>query len=1249
WNGPGARQSLRMQLMGPGRELPQVSQDSGFGDGHDSGNHTRGHPSRQGSLNTTPSPNNSSIAVHGNTGGSRLSLVPETQSIDVEAAIAILQELRKKASPEDLVALHKALLPTKEVDHIVSPTAPDIDEFMDHNSAAVSRRRSMLVPGLATRGGPDNDVLRKPIPPMPLSSPRTDSQRPCSDQSMWTNNIASVSPLTHLAALDLANDRRHLFEERASTPSDINYSHIGALRLGSLHITNGAASPEPSTILELTQAKPISDIQAEEGYYTASEGRSSDDNASQNEETFLTVRERILRAARANKANSANVTPERALSSVSGNTQTRQDPSPLRIEKQRYSSDEENIVPPRSASRPRSQPRARASSLAKNYIQECELTTGPHSGQSSLSRKSPQSSPSTSIPAVDRRNWVREEALRKLNGGHLSPQPRTAGSESSSAYTEDTTSEEGSVNRRIRIAKSDSGYSSEASLQAMWNKSKSCGSPQSKETISRFSDVGQRYELPDNNSVPEERLDLLTFEQMLATPSKPEAVSPASELLTFDQIIASSPKSEGASRSSKEEPRVKSKPSRFQILRHKSSKSQGCLPTTAALSAMHSSESIPTITSAQSVPASTSSSPASAKLPTKQKRLQKKRSNSAQLRPAPLTAQSVDNVKESSIPSVPENVASNYSERLKANPDMGHLEHTYKSVTRTRSQETLASSASIFNIEIKFPSPTPESEEFGSVSTLKKRSKSKSRSRSRNAAPDASRRSQSKSRSIFRSRSRSRKRAGGEDHGDDDGAFNIADFGTVAESLGSSPYDAAMSPKPEFTSIPALQVAKHPYQVSTAGIKQRSTGMNEEDAVQYARMRSRDREQDAQLPRVDGSPRRTSFSRPHSFHEKDFHNPRPRNVNRPRSFHEQDLRQQRGRSPAPAGYAAVSRPMSLYDQSVPPVPALPGSHDKSVVLYTTERFELEGSSPPSAKDDVSVGAQELEQSPATAPATPSAAGPTAEEGPQHAVWPGWETQARLWRERRSSASTSLQHQPSIPVLAPPHPSTSRSPSPPKSPSIVVSRYVTPSAVELAMHLEDHQPRKLSGEQRCTSPSDAGTFCTLDEDVAVAAAAPVYEPYRSPPVQAVSAFSSPTRPPRPHLRAAKSDLPRTHHHPASSTTNTTTASAAHSTKSAPSPHRPASTSPRHSIFDLPCPASLGPQHPRSRSSSPAKQSPGHAVIDRYSGGLEYEWERGAGLGGSAGTRGCDSVAKRKSLHLSEGWGLDLSDVPVFRQK
>ncbi|KAK5040633.1 hypothetical protein LTR16_011834, partial [Cryomyces antarcticus] len=118
WNGPGARQSLRMQLMGPGRELPQVSQDSGFGDGHDSGNHTRGHPSRQGSLNTTPSPNNSSIAVHGNTGGSRLSLVPETQSIDVEAAIAILQELRKKASPEDLVALHKALLPTKEVDHI---------------------------------------------------------------------------------------------------------------------------------------------------------------------------------------------------------------------------------------------------------------------------------------------------------------------------------------------------------------------------------------------------------------------------------------------------------------------------------------------------------------------------------------------------------------------------------------------------------------------------------------------------------------------------------------------------------------------------------------------------------------------------------------------------------------------------------------------------------------------------------------------------------------------------------------------------------------------------------------------------------------------------------------------------------------------------------------------------------------------------------------------------------------------------
>ena len=52
--------------------------------------------------------------------------------------------------------------------------------------------------------------------------------------------------------------------------------------------------------------------------------------------------------------------------------------------------------------------------------------------------------------------------------------------------------------------------------------------------------------------------------------------------------------------------------------------------------------------------------------------------------------------------------------------------------------------------------------------------------------------------------------------------------------------------------------------------------------------------------------------------------------------------------------------------------------------------------------------------------------------------------------------------------------------------------------------------------------------------------------------------------------------------------------------------------------------------------------------RYSGGLEYGYEHGLGFGGSAGTRSVSGVAKatRKGVPLSEGFGVDLSDVPIM---
>jgi hypothetical protein len=60
-----------------------------------------------------------------------------------------------------------------------------------------------------------------------------------------------------------------------------------------------------------------------------------------------------------------------------------------------------------------------------------------------------------------------------------------------------------------------------------------------------------------------------------------------------------------------------------------------------------------------------------------------------------------------------------------------------------------------------------------------------------------------------------------------------------------------------------------------------------------------------------------------------------------------------------------------------------------------------------------------------------------------------------------------------------------------------------------------------------------------------------------------------------------------------------------------------------------------------------------VLDRYAGGLEYGFEPGFGLGGSAGTRlmgvGMSQGASRKSVDVSQLYGVDFSDVPIIGQR
>lgn len=178
-------------------------------------------------VDEVPEPPSPTLSFH--TARGRMSALPE-KTIDVEAAISLLQELKKKASPEELVALHRALLPVKEIGDEHSRQVQS-----DQRKHFANRRRSSLLPGLATRGGPEDDPLRR--------YGESERRRPVSSRSHVDSNRVSV------------------LSERPATPVDSSNGQAGVYRSGTLRITNGSASPASSIHLrdsfEIQDAKEV--------------------------------------------------------------------------------------------------------------------------------------------------------------------------------------------------------------------------------------------------------------------------------------------------------------------------------------------------------------------------------------------------------------------------------------------------------------------------------------------------------------------------------------------------------------------------------------------------------------------------------------------------------------------------------------------------------------------------------------------------------------------------------------------------------------------------------------------------------------------------------------------------------------------------------------------------------------------------------------------------------------------------------
>ncbi|KAL8709098.1 MAG: hypothetical protein Q9220_006119 [cf. Caloplaca sp. 1 TL-2023] len=143
--------------------------------------------------------------------------------------------------------------------HVSTPV--DEDKHPDSVMSPI-RRRSLYTPGIATRS--PEDILRKPPPRDQIASQADrdyyyDPARPAS------------SPLSRLANLRTSHTGR-------STPSELDYTHLGALKLGTLRVTNGAASPIPRN--RHVDPAPNPEVASQDDYYTASEGKNEEDDRS---------------------------------------------------------------------------------------------------------------------------------------------------------------------------------------------------------------------------------------------------------------------------------------------------------------------------------------------------------------------------------------------------------------------------------------------------------------------------------------------------------------------------------------------------------------------------------------------------------------------------------------------------------------------------------------------------------------------------------------------------------------------------------------------------------------------------------------------------------------------------------------------------------------------------------------------------------------------------------------------------------
>jgi len=185
-----------------------------------------------------PNPNSSAAASMSRRSSLR---PPRRASFQPESLRDIPQPSNTPAQPKrsySLQSLPQSPRGTIYEDALEEATSSNTYFMVDNQRFSLTRRRSLLTrPGVATRK-PSRQSVRRLSPPL-----NQESESPLDGFAERQTLLQPPSPETEDAT---ANSPFTPNFTRPDTPSDFEYTHLGALKLGSLRVVNGSASPSSS-------------------------------------------------------------------------------------------------------------------------------------------------------------------------------------------------------------------------------------------------------------------------------------------------------------------------------------------------------------------------------------------------------------------------------------------------------------------------------------------------------------------------------------------------------------------------------------------------------------------------------------------------------------------------------------------------------------------------------------------------------------------------------------------------------------------------------------------------------------------------------------------------------------------------------------------------------------------------------------------------------------------------------------------